>query len=329
MKISIGEPNLTALEAKYVQEALDSGWISSKGEFVSRFEEQFAEYLGVRHAISVNSGTSALQLAYASATKSSATPFHVSEDTFQATHHMAHLVSSEVHLLPPDRSTWNIRLDKLAQATGVIVGVHLYGNPIEMSHLPRLKAIFLEDCAQALGSEFHGQKLGTFGLLSCFSFYANKTITTGEGGMICTNDDKLADGIRLMNRNAMIEPYIHHGLGFNFRMTNIQAAIGLAQLERIEELLAKKQQITKWYDSMLGWKFKRQASTKGSRVIKWMNAYKHKQAKAIRITLAENGIETRPGFLDPEVIVFPSGTKLTKTDVESICHEADHAVGCL
>ena len=325
MKISIGEPNLTALESKYVQEALDSGWISSKGAFVSRFEERFAEYLGVRHAISVNSGTSALQLAYASATKSSATPFHVSEDTFQATHHMAHLVSSQVNLIPPDRSTWNIRLDRLADATGVIVGVHLYGNPIEMSHLPRLKAIFLEDCAQALGSEFHGKKCGSFGLISCFSFYANKTITTGEGGMICTNEDKLADGIRLMNRNAMIEPYIHHGLGFNFRMTNIQAAIGLAQLERIEELLAKKELIAKWYDRTLSWRFQRQTLTKGSRVIRWMNAYKHKEARKIRQNLADNGIETRPGFLDPATIVFPSGTTLTQAQVELICKEANSA----
>lgn len=325
MKIPIASPDLSELERRYVVQAMESGWISSKGEFIQRFEEAFASYIGVKHAISTSSGTSALQLAYIATMPIANVQITVPDNTFIATQSMAHLISSNVHVIPVDRKSWNLAPASWLTLPGIVCGVHLYGNPMELADLPKFRGIFIEDCAQAIGSEYRGKRLGSFGLASIFSFYGNKTLTTGEGGMVCTSDDTVADRVRSLRNHCMTEPYIHTGIGFNAKMTNLQAALGLAQLERIEEFCAKKVQITQWYERNLSRAFERQRLTRGCKVVKWMNAYRHKKAGQIRQALAQVGIETRPGFVGSDTIVFPSGSTLTQAEVEAVCKVANVA----
>ena len=321
IKIPLAEPDLSSLERQYLLEAYDSGWIS-KGPFIEKFEACFAHYIGVPYAISTCNGTAALQLAYLACGMGDKEVL-VPTDTFIATKNMAYLTSERVIEVNPDTHSWNINLELIKESTGIVVGVHLYGNPIQMDCLPLKQAIFIEDCAQSIGSEFRRKKCGAFGLAAAFSFYGNKTLTTGEGGMVCTSDPKVAERVRSLRNHCMLRPYVHSGIGFNYKMTNLQAAIGLAQLERLDELCAKKQQITRWYDSALSRKFIRQRMTRGAKVVRWMNAYKHEKAEKVRQALEMIGVETRPGFIGSDTIMFPSGTKLTKAQVEMICKEAN------
>jgi len=144
--------------------------------------------------------------------------------------------------------------------------------------------------------------------------------------MVCTNDKDIADKVRHLKSQAMTEPYIHDQIGWNFRMTNLQAAVGLAQLERIEELLEKKKKITARYDDLLSDKFKRQADTRNSKVYKWLNAYSNPYASVIRAKLKEAGVETRPGFNREDIVCLPSGTTLTQHEQDYVIMRANEAV---
>lgn len=324
VKISFAGPDLGPKEAQYVQEAVSSGWVGGKGDFIDRFEAKFAKYIGVHHAITCSNGTSALLLAYLACgmkiDSKVITPF----ETFAATYNMAKVVAQDVRMIKPNLDTWNLNPVSVDNCTH-FVGVHLYGNPCDMGALYKAKYDFIEDCAQSLGSTFKGKKTGSFGKASCFSFHSAKTITTGEGGMVCTNDKDVADKVRHLKNQSMTEPYKHDQIGWNFRMTNIQAAMGLAQLERIDELLDKKKAITDRYDFNLSDKFKRQENTRNSKVCKWANAYKNDYAPALRAKLKELGIETRPGFNREDIIVFPSGTTLTQPQQEYVIAMANES----
>jgi perosamine synthetase len=322
-RIPFSEPNIGDLEKEYVKKALDSGWVGSKGDFIDKFEEKFAKYIGVDYAVTCSSGTTALQLAYLACGMQNRT-VTVPKDTFIATKNMAVLLTPNVHEIDGDSDTWNIRLKGLT--TDYVVGVHLYGNPIDCGQLYRSPFKLIEDCAQSLGSRHRWKKCGAHGIASTFSFHSAKMITTGEGGMVCTNFKSIADMVRLLKNQAMIEPYKHRGLGFNYRMTNLQAAMGLAQLERIDEFIDKKREATKFYNENLSDKFIRQEDTPHSFVVHWANAYHLTTGVAcekVKTNLLQSGIETRPGFIGDNTIVLPCSTKLTKENLEYVVREAD------
>lgn len=322
--IPLISPDLGPKEAEYLQKSLASGWIGGKGEYIDKFEAKFAKFIGVHHAITTSSGTSALFLAYLACGMKPESRVVAPYQTFAATYNMAKALSQKVMLIKGDVSTWNLNVSDVD--TDFFVGVHLYGNPVDMGNLYKGKFTFIEDCAQSLGSEFKGKKTGSFGLVSCFSFHSAKTITTGEGGMVCTNDKEVADKVRHLKNHCMIEPYIHDNLGWNFRMTNLQAAVGLAQLERVEEILDKKRAITKHYEEGLSGSFVRQEETRKSKVVKWMNAYSLlTNSSGLRNKLKEKGIETRPGFNRDDIICLPSGSTLSKEDQDYVIKEANEA----
>ena len=324
MKISLVQPNIGEKEREYVNKALESGWVGGKGEYIDRFEEKFAKYIGVEHAITCSSGTAALQLAYLASGIHSTSKVTVPDTTFRATWNMARLYTPNVIEKPVEESTWVIKLENLESE--FVVGVHLYGNPVDMGQVYRNKYVFIEDCAQSLGSTHRGKKSGSFGTTSIFSFHSAKTMTTGEGGMVCTSSKVIADKVRELKNHCMVQPYIHKGLGFNFRMTNLQAALGLAQLERLEELLSLKRYITKFYNENLDKSFQRQVITPKSNVVCWLNTYKHQQANHLRRELGAFGIETRPGFLGENYIALPSSTTLTQGELEYVVESANNLV---
>lgn len=316
MKIPLIEPNIGQLEKEYVARALNSGWVGGHGEFIDKFEERFAKYIGVQHAVTCSSGTAALFLAYLACGMKQESAVIAPHQTFAATYNMLNVISKKVNLIKGDIETWNLNIDNVP--CDFFVGVHLYGNPIDMGALHKCNFTFIEDCAQGLGSTFKGKKLGSFGRASCFSFHSAKTITTGEGGMVCTNDKDIAQKVRHLKNHCMTEPYKHDALGWNFRMTNLQAALGLAQLERIDELIDKKRYITDLYNNNLSTAYKRQQDTRKSFVVKWLNAYQNPYASTIRQKLAEKGIDTRPGFNREDIVCLPSGTTLTNEDLQYI-----------
>lgn len=319
--IPFSEPELGRKEEEYLLKAITSTWIGSKGDFIDKFEAKFAKYIGAAHAITCSSGTAALTLTYHAIGVNAKTKVVVPDTTFIATYNTARQFTTMIQPEAVDKDTWTMNLKDIKDAVGV--AVHLYGNPCDMGDIYKNKFPLIEDCAQSLGSSFKGKLCGSYGLASCFSFHSAKTITTGEGGMVCTNNDEIAKRVRHLKNQSMIEPYKHTGMGYNFRMTNLQASIGLAQLERIDELTDKKIEMTKYYNENLDKSFIRQKDQRNSKVIKWANAYKHPKAFEIRKKLSDSGIETRPGFLGDDTIVFPCSTKLSTADLSFIVKEAN------
>ena len=246
--VPIYQPSLDGNEKKYVDECLDSSWISSKGKFIKLFEDKFASTIGVEHASSVCNGTVALQLALATLGARRDDEVIVPSFTYIAS------VSSICHagatpvFVDSLHDTWQMDPEdvrkKITPRTRAIMAVHLYGHPCEMDPLVAIakehNLHLIEDCAEAFGSRYRGRHVGTFGDLSTFSFYGNKTITTGEGGMVVTNNRQLYDRCHHLKMHGLAQnrEYWHDALGFNYRMTNVCAAIGLAQLERAEEKIA-------------------------------------------------------------------------------------------
>jgi len=259
--IPVNEPLIGQKELEYVTDALRSGWISSEGKFIKAFEEGFARYTGRRHAVAVNNGTNALILALRALELPKGSEVILPSFTIISCA-MACIYNDLVPVfVDSEEDTWNMDVNqaekKITGKTKAVMPVHIYGHPVDMDETSRLaekhNLYVVEDFAEAIGSEYKGKKCGGFGDISCVSFYANKAITTGEGGMCLTDDDELADKLRKLKNLAFIpeKRFIHHELGFNFRMTNVQAAIGLAQLERIEEQVKKKIWIGKTYNEFL------------------------------------------------------------------------------
>jgi len=246
LKIPVCEPDLRGNERKYVLEALDSTWISSKGKFLDLFEEAFAEKVGAKYAIAVNSGTNALYLAAA------ALGIRKYDQVIMPTFTMISTPNSVAYLgaIPTfvdSDEYWQMDVNQIEEQikgmTTAIMPVHIYGHPVQILSIQEvagkhgLKVIY--DACEAHGAEYEGALLGRFGHAVCYSFYGNKILTTGEGGMVTTNDPELADLVRNLKDMAFSKErhFWHKRLGYNFRMTNLTAAIGLAQTERFEELI--------------------------------------------------------------------------------------------
>ncbi|OCL27621.1 aminotransferase DegT [Orenia metallireducens] len=259
--IPIASSDLTGNELKYVQECIETNWISSKGRFVKEFEEGFAKYCNSKYGIATSNGTTALHLALESLGIGEGDEVIIPNLTFAATINAVLYTGAIPVLVDIDENSWNINVKKIEEGinnrTRAIIPVHLYGQPCDMDRLVEIankyNLYIIEDCAEAHGAEYKGQKVGGFGDIACFSFYGNKIITTGEGGICLTNDKRLNEKMRILRDHGMNpkKRYWHKEIGYNYRMTNLQAAIGLAQLERIDELLIKRREIARKYDANL------------------------------------------------------------------------------
>ena len=258
-RIPVADPDIGEEEERAVLEVVHSGWISSQSPYVKLFEKEFAEWIGIRHAIAVSNGTVAIHLALLALDVGPGDEVIVPDLTFASPANMVILAGARLVLVDVTREHWCIDprdfRKKMSSNTKAVIVVHPYGHPAGMDEILEIarenNIHVIEDAAEAHGAEYKGRMVGTLGDIATFSFYANKTITTGEGGMIVTNDDDLADEIRLMRDHGMKPRYWHVVLGFNYRMTGLQAVIGLTQLKKINNFLEKKRRIAKIYKEVL------------------------------------------------------------------------------
>ena len=309
-RIPVYQPDLSGNEKKYVTECLDTTWISSKGRFISEFERGFASFVGAQDAASACNGTVALHLALLAAGIGPGDEVIVPSFTYIASVNAIRYVGAIPVFADSLRDTWQLdpeEVERLATPrTRAVMAVHLYGGACDVRALreicDRRGLVLVEDCAEALGTTLDGQHVGTFGDVATFSFFGNKTLTTGEGGMLVCRDAGMLAKVRHFRGQGLADnrEYWHDVIGYNYRMTNICAAIGLAQLERIEHILAAKIALANRYraalvDSAVTF----QASTPGERSSHWMVTIltpTPQDRDPLRQALADAGIETRPAF---------------------------------
>jgi perosamine synthetase len=259
--IPVNEPDLSGNERKYLNECIDTGWISSEGPFIREFEARFAERVGRRHGIAVCNGSAALDAAAAALDIGPGDEVILPTFTIISCAAAVSRLGATPVVVDCDAKTWNMDVDaiesRITPKTKAIMPVHIYGLPVDMDPLMEIAARHnlrvIEDAAEMIGQNYRDKPCGSFGDISTFSFYPNKHVTTGEGGMIVTDDDALAERCRGLRNLAMKAPrrFVHEEIGWNFRMTNMQAAVGLAQLERLDEFVARKRHIFDRYTSLL------------------------------------------------------------------------------
>jgi perosamine synthetase len=259
--IPVCEPLLSGKELEYVTDCLKTNWISSQGKYVEQFERSFAAYCGCEHGISTTSGTTALHLALASSGIGPDDEVIVPAFTMISTAFAIIYTGAKPVLVDAEPETWNIDTSKIEQKltrrTKAILPVHIYGHPCDMEPIIKIaqkyRLYVIEDAAEAHGAEYKGKKAGGIGNVGCFSFYANKIITTGEGGMVVTNDQSIAEKARALKDLAFSRQrrFLHTDVGFNYRMTNIQAAIGLAQFEKIDQYVGMRRENAYLYNRLL------------------------------------------------------------------------------
>lgn len=308
--IPVYVPYLKGNEKKYVNECLDTSWISSKGAFITKFEEAFGRYIGANHVTSVCNGTVALHLAMEALGLKAGDEVIVPTFTYIASVNTIAQTGAVPVFVDSLEATWQVDPDdirrKITPNTRAVMAVHLYGHPCDMDALVAIcqehGLYLIEDCAEAFGSFYRGRHVGTFGNVATFSFFGNKTITTGEGGMVVSRDEPLhrrCHHLKTQGVSATRE-YWHDELAYNYRMTNICAAIGLAQMEQIDEILARKRAIAASYAAGLkDLPLSVHHETAGTRHSYWMCSVLLDDASlrdGLRRHLAERGIETRPFF---------------------------------
>ena len=260
-RLAVASPLFDDKEIELVNECMVSGWISSSGKFVNEFEEAVAKYIGVKHAVSCSSGTSALHLILMAYGIGIGDEVIIPSLTFIATANAVTYCGAKPILIDSDIETWNIDESKIESAitknTKAIIPVHLYGHPANMDSINKIAKKYnlkvIEDAAEAQGALYRARKVGSLADASTFSFFGNKIITTGEGGMVVTNDSIIAEKCRLLRDHGMstTKRYWHTVLGYNYRLTNIQAAIGVAQMYKIDSIIAKKKWIASEYNKHL------------------------------------------------------------------------------
>jgi perosamine synthetase len=314
MWVPVAAPVIGERELAYATDAVRSGWVSSLGPYIERFERAFAHYVGVSHAVAVSNGTVGLHLALHALGIGPGDEVLVPDLTFVATAHAVLQTGATPVFVDVEPDTWC--LDPIAAEraitprTRAIMPVHLYGHPADMDGIQRLaddhESFIVEDAAEAHGAEYHGRKVGSIGKVGVFSFYGNKIITTGEGGMLTTNDAALANRLRHLKDHGMSPQrrYYHTELAFNYRMTNIQAALGLAQLEQIERFIERRRQIFRWYVKELAGlpSIMLNVERPGTRNVYWMSSVVLKsQCHVTREELASRlrlqDIDSRPFFV--------------------------------
>ena len=248
--IPVASPNLSGNEFKYLVDAFLSTWISSAGKYINQFETGFASFCGVKHGVATSNGTVAIHLALEAVGIGVGDEVIVPDLTFAATINAVLHAGATPVIVDIEEESWCIDPSKIEQAitskTKAIIPVHIYGQPCDMEAIMKIAKAHnlkvIEDAAEAHGAKFNGQRVGSFGDIACFSFFGNKVITTGEGGMCITNSDELDEKMRVLRDHGMSKSkkYWHDQVGYNYRLTNLQASIGVAQLERIDQILATK-----------------------------------------------------------------------------------------
>lgn len=261
VRLPVAEPSLKGNELQYVSECVLTGWVSSAGRFVNQFEEMFAEYCGSKYAIATSNGTTALHLALLACDIGPGDEVIVPTLTFIATANAVTYTGAKPVFIDSEQETWNMDANLISNLlnskTKAIIPVHLYGHPTDMDpvlDIARRKGLkVIEDAAEAHGATYKGNRVGGIGDLGIFSFYGNKIITTGEGGMVVTNNKDYANKIRMLRDHGMStkKRYWHPYIGYNYRMTNLQAALGVAQMERVDSIVDKKHKIAKAYSDGL------------------------------------------------------------------------------
>ncbi|KKU56768.1 hypothetical protein A3H89_05265 [Candidatus Amesbacteria bacterium RIFCSPLOWO2_02_FULL_48_11] len=316
--IPVNEPVISPQAKANVREALDTGWLSSAGPFVTRFEQDFARFLGVRHAVAVANGTAALHVALLALGIGPGDEVIVPAFTMASSWMAVLYTGAKPVFVDCELDTYNLDPALIAKAvtprTKAIMPVHIYGHPVDMDPVlttaKKLGLKVIEDAAEAHGAEYKGRLTGTMSDIACFSFYANKIVTTGEGGMLVTDNAALAHAARkymdLYHSDA--KRFIHEKLGFNFRLTNLQAAVGVGELANIKRYLAKKIRMAKKYANGL-------KNIPGitlpprrpwAKNVYWMYAIRVDPAKfgltkdELRIQLKDRGIDSRDFFYPPD-----------------------------
>ena len=305
----VAEPDLTGKEMEYLMDAFSSTWISSRGKYIDTFEADFASFCDSKHGVATSNGTVAIHLALVALGIGKGDEVIVPDLTFAATINAVLHANAKPVIVDVRKEDWTIDPIEIKKAitknTKAIIPVHINGQPCEMDEIMsiakdnNLKVI--EDCAEAHGAKFKGQKVGSFGDINSFSFFANKIITTGEGGMCLTNSKELYSKMRILRDHGMSlnKKYWHEVVGFNYRMTNLQAAIGCAQLERIGDIIKQNQATEEKYHKVIG----------NSSGINWQSVFNHK-SKVVWLVCGtvekdrdlliqkfrENGIDSRPFF---------------------------------
>lgn len=358
--IPVNSPVITPEAKTLVAKALEEGWISSAGPYVEQFEQQFAQYLGVKHAISVNTGTAALHIALLAAGIGEGDEVIVPAFTMAASWMALMYVGAKPVFVDveSDIYTLNPKLieSAITEQTKAIIPVHIYGHPADMDPILAIAQkhhlLVIEDAAEAHGATYKGRLTGTMGDINAFSFYANKIITTGEGGMVTTDNDALADLARRLKdlAHSPAKRFIHDALGYNYRLTSLQAALGSGQLKHIDEFLATKRHMAKLYGEYLrdvpGLTLP--VSRDWAKHVYWMYAILVDEAKfgmskdQFRKALLDKGVDTRDFFYAPadqpllqglssqarfpvtEHIAqtgcyLPSGLAITNDQIQAVC----------
>ena len=312
-EVYLDDPNLGNLEKKYLAKAIDINFVSVVGPFVPEFEEKFAQYIGSERAVSTQSGTAALHMALYQLGIGKGDEVVVPSLTFIATINPVLFVGAKPVIVDVDPITWNIDPQEIKKAitkkTKAIIPVHLYGSVCNIEEIIEIarenKLLVIEDATESLGATYKNRQTGTFGDFGCFSFNGNKLITTGGGGMIISNNQKQAEHIKFLVNQARdaSKGYYHPEVGFNYRMTNIEASLGLAQLDRIDEFLEKKRRFRKIYQEVFNdlpyIKFQKESDNAyGSW---WLTCIKIDKNNIdidnLKLKLKEKGIPTRRIFL--------------------------------
>jgi perosamine synthetase len=311
--IPVARPDIGALEQRFVAEAMQSGWISSIGPFIDRFEREFAAFCGARHGIAVSNGTTALSLALSALRIGRGDEVVIPALTFAAVGATVVHAGATPVLADIDPDHWCVDPRAVERAlsprTRAVVAAHSYGHPADLDpllELCRLRGVHLiEDAAEAHGARYKGRRVGALGSVGSFSFYGNKIITCGEGGMVLTEDDALASRMRMLKDHAM-DPrrrYYHLEAGFNFRMTNVQAALGCAQMRRIDEFIARRDALLADYRAALsGTDLELNPRRPWAEPVNWITCARLDAGRAARrdellTRLKAAGVDTRPFFV--------------------------------
>lgn len=259
--IPVAQPSFSEEEKQLLNEAIDTGWISSRGKFIDQLEEEFAAAYGAKEGVSVSNGTTALHLALVAAGIGSGDEVIVPDFTFISSANVIIHAGATPVFVDVERDTWNIDPAdfeaKITSKTKAVIPVHIYGHPANMDEVMRIaranKIFVIEDAAEAQGAKIGDKFVGTIGDIGCFSFFGNKIMTTGEGGMCITSSTELAEKMRLYRSHGM-DPhkrYRHPVVGYNYRMTNMQAAVGLGQLHHVDSFIAERQKMKDQFDGEL------------------------------------------------------------------------------
>lgn len=337
--IPVSEPLLSGNELKYVTRCIKTGWISSLGGYVREFEDKFSAYCGVRYGISCSSGTAALHLALASLGIGKNDEVIIPAFTMISTANAVTYTGAKVALVDVLPRTFNIDAAKIEKKitarTKAIIVVHTYGHPADMERILKVaekhKIYIIEDAAEAHGAEYKGRRVGGLGDVGCFSFYGNKIITTGEGGMLVTNNKRIRQRSETLRDLAFSKErhFWHKELGFNYRMSNLQAAVGLAQLERINQFIKIKRRNARLYNALLkdvpGINLPKEEDY--AKNVYWMYGILIEDEFGIsrdvlRRRLAQKGVETRIFFIP--VHLQPFYAKICKGDfpvAEELCRK--------